>query len=286
VTSPVDRETLIGLAAHVWDTMLSCTIASSHDVPSRPPSHARVGAVQIRGAWTGAVVIHSPETLARRWAGIMFDRPESGIADEEMDDAVRELANMVATCVKGMVAGSAALFVPSVAGDGGLDRILHGMGSVFELDFNCEGESFRLSLLERSKAPERRAFTRVSVVLEGEVSTDGGPAVSGLVRDISFKGIFLMTAGQIAPGHPCNATLYIGGRSGVSAHAVGRVARATDDGLAIEFDEILGLESIQHLHNLVLFNAAPGAVAQVERDFAEHLGLRRIGTATAPPAQD
>ena len=44
-------------------------------------------------------------------------------------------------------------------------------------------------------------------------------------------------------------------------------------GCAIQFDEIVGLDSLDHLRNLVRFNAADPE--QVEREFHEHLGLRR-----------
>ena len=51
----------------------------------------------------------------------------------------------------------------------------------------------------------------------------------------------------------------------------GEVARKTEGGLAIEFEEI-DVESVEHLHNLVLYNS--DNPEEVEHEFAEHMGIK------------
>ncbi len=59
----------------------------------------------------------------------------------------------------------------------------------------------------------------------------------------------------------------------IEVHATGTVVRSAPDGCALQFNEIIGIDCLEHLRNLILFNAAD--TAQVEREFHEHLGLRQ-----------
>jgi hypothetical protein len=45
------------------------------------------------------------------------------------------------------------------------------------------------------------------------------------------------------------------------------------DGMAFVFTSILGLESFEHLRNLVCYNAPD--VEQVERELTAHVGIRK-----------
>ena len=55
--------------------------------------------------------------------------------------------------------------------------------------------------------------------------------------------------------------------------ANGYVSRSLPDAMAIEFTELIGLESWQHLRNLILYNAEDPVRAQQE--FDTHLGLKK-----------
>jgi len=57
------------------------------------------------------------------------------------------------------------------------------------------------------------------------------------------------------------------------------VVRSAPDGIAIHFRELLGLDSYEHLRNLILHNAVDPD--QAEQEFESHIGLRK---ADPPPA--
>ena len=120
--------------------------------------------------------------------------------------------------------------------------------------------------------PHRREFSRVPVHLRAEVTLDGGTRLDGTMENLSLKGGFLRTAGQAADGTPCDVRLHLEGTE-VEVHAQGRVVRPGPGGVAIQFLEIVGIDSLEHLRNLIRFNSHEPD--QVEREFHDHLGLKR-----------
>ena len=120
--------------------------------------------------------------------------------------------------------------------------------------------------------PHRREFSRVPVHLRAEVTLDGGARVDGTMENLSLKGGFLRTAAAPAPGTPCDIRMHLEGTE-IEVHAQGAVVRPGDGGVAIQFTEIVGIDSLEHLRNLILFNTRDPH--QVEQEFHDHLGLKR-----------
>jgi hypothetical protein len=120
---------------------------------------------------------------------------------------------------------------------------------------------------------DNRQFMRVATEVEAEVSGAGG-SVSGATRDLSLKGMFLRVAEPFPEGSTCRITLFLDGRGGdMRAHANGYVARTLIDGMALEFTELIGLDSWDHLRSLVLINAEEPQRALEQ--FATHVGLKK-----------
>ncbi len=120
--------------------------------------------------------------------------------------------------------------------------------------------------------PHRREFSRVPVHLRADVTLDGGVRLEGTMENLSLKGGFLRTTGQAADGTPCDVRLHLEGTE-VEVHAQGKVVRPGPGGVAIQFMEIVGIDSLEHLRNLILFNTHDPD--QVEQEFHDHLGLKR-----------
>jgi hypothetical protein len=118
---------------------------------------------------------------------------------------------------------------------------------------------------------ENRRFLRVATAVEVEVTGAGGSA-QGTTRDLSLAGMFVRTDQPIPEGSTCTATLFIDARAGtMQVQVQGQVLRSGAGGMAIGFDAVLGLESWEHLRNLILLNAVEPAQAHAE--FSRHLGL-------------
>lgn len=121
-------------------------------------------------------------------------------------------------------------------------------------------------------SPQRREFSRVPVHLTAELTTRGERRDGGVMENLSLKGGFFRGADGPAEGEACEVRLRLDGTE-IEIRARGVVVRHGPAGCAIQFTEIVGLDSLDQLRNLVLFNASDPA--QVEQEFHAHLGLKR-----------
>ena len=119
---------------------------------------------------------------------------------------------------------------------------------------------------------EKREFTRVPITFEVELTVDGRPLAGGRIRDLSLKGMLVLTEERFPLGALCEARLALV-EGEVEIRMSGKVAALHPEGFGMEFTTIDGLESYIHLRNLVLFNA-PDA-GKVEAEFQAHAGIRR-----------
>lgn len=130
----------------------------------------------------------------------------------------------------------------------------------------------------------KRSFTRVPPHIDVLVEAAGRPRIHGRTRDVCMNGLFMdmdmdRDAGSVLPvDTPCQVTILLGG-SQERIRVNGQVVRADRSGMALRFTEILGLESYEHLRNLLLHNAE--LTDQIEKELSESIGLRRL---TNPPA--
>jgi hypothetical protein len=133
---------------------------------------------------------------------------------------------------------------------------------------------------EAAGSNHHREFSRVRVGVSALVHAKGNTIRSTAVRDISMKGAMLATAERLPVGKGCRISILLG-PDGPSIEAHGRVIRHADDGFAVEFLELYGLESLEHLRNLVLCNANDPDL--VQHEFDTHLGIKAAVDPAEPP---
>ncbi len=120
----------------------------------------------------------------------------------------------------------------------------------------------------------KREFTRVPIAIEVEATAGNATIISSQTKDLSMKGMYVVCDNPFPLGTQCHVVLFLGSRnSSPSVEVGGRIARIDDAGMGIEFTKIMGLESFDHLRNLVLHNAPE--TTEVEQELKEHLGLKR-----------
>lgn len=116
----------------------------------------------------------------------------------------------------------------------------------------------------------RRQFSRIPLSLEADILSGDIPILSGRTKDLSMKGLFLLSQEQLPIGTDCHLVLLSSGR-GPSASLTsltlgiqvnGTVVRITDSGLGIEFKEIIGQESFDYLHRLLLHRSEKTPAAE------------------------
>lgn len=118
---------------------------------------------------------------------------------------------------------------------------------------------------------ERRRRTRVVFTTEVELTSGDQTVRSSRSRDVSMTGIFIYTDQRLEPGSVCEITVRLqGASSDLRLTAQGRVARVTEDGLAVEFTS-LDLDSYVHLRNLIVYNAEDpdGILEEVSHPFVD-----------------
>jgi hypothetical protein len=120
----------------------------------------------------------------------------------------------------------------------------------------------------------RREFTRISFQIDVELTAEPFPSIDCELRDVSLNGLYLVCADPLPLGTDCRVALLLGGPehpSRIEVHAT--VTRVEAAGMGLEITGILGVESFEHLRNLVLYNAPQRE--QVEQEMQSHRGIRR-----------
>ncbi len=108
-----------------------------------------------------------------------------------------------------------------------------------------------------------RHHTRVRPALPALLHLPGRPALDGIIRDISFGGIFVEVA--VAGIVPCECRVEIplgAGEARIECEA--KIIRIEPFGVAIHIESLSGLASHEHLLNLIRFNSHD--VQQIESE--------------------
>ncbi len=118
-----------------------------------------------------------------------------------------------------------------------------------------------------------REFTRVKVAIHVELRMGGNVVIQGELENVSMNGVLLHCETTLPEQTPCLVFLQLdGGQGGPTIEAQGVVTRTETHKLAIQFTELIGVESTHHLQNLVLYNSGTQAY-RVEEEFQSHVGL-------------
>jgi hypothetical protein len=119
-----------------------------------------------------------------------------------------------------------------------------------------------------------REFTRVPIKVWVEVRANDIVVKTHKTHDLSMTGISLQHEGKVLPvGTLCDISVFLEGvEPPIHIDMKGKVGRATDQDLGIEFSEVK-LESYEHLQNLVRYNSHN--IDEVDKEISEHRGLKR-----------
>jgi chemotaxis protein CheX len=103
---------LIDITRGVWRTTLGLDVLSLKAASAAPRGPHYRATVELRGAWNGDLSLTCPGDLARRAAGVLFDKPADQVDDAEARDALGELANMTGGNLKALLPAPCALSTP------------------------------------------------------------------------------------------------------------------------------------------------------------------------------
>jgi hypothetical protein len=118
----------------------------------------------------------------------------------------------------------------------------------------------------------QREFTRVLVAARTLVKAGNVSLSAAQAHSLSMKGMSILSPERLPVGTECELTIVLV-EGEVEIQVLGTVVVHLADGMAFLFTKILGLESFEHLRNLVFYNAPN--VEQVEDEFTSHTGIRK-----------
>jgi hypothetical protein len=123
-----------------------------------------------------------------------------------------------------------------------------------------------------SERSNQREFTRVLVAARTVIKSAGTTLSASQTHSLSMKGMSIQCAERLPKGAECEISIIlVDGEAEIQVQ--GNVVAHLPDGMAFVFTKILGLDSFEHLRNLVFYNAQD--VEQVEDEFKSHTGIRK-----------
>jgi chemotaxis protein CheX len=132
----------------VWTSMLGLELEPT-DAPFDAAGRTLTGTVQITGCWEGAVMVRVCSEHARVVAATMFGLEPDELGDDEVRDALGEMANMVGGNVKGLLAGDGTLSLPTVTAGGDYTVSVPGGHLVRRLEYRCGEHVVEVQLLAK-----------------------------------------------------------------------------------------------------------------------------------------
>jgi CheY-specific phosphatase CheX len=144
----VSTEDLGQIVTDIWTSMLGLPVQARSTPVESNGSRDLSASVQISGGWEGTVLVSCSEDLARRAAAAMFDAEEA--SDEEMRDALGEIANMTAGNVKSHIEAYCRLSLPMVAEGKELLISIPGSHVVAEAAFDCDDDALSVEVYEKA----------------------------------------------------------------------------------------------------------------------------------------
>ena len=112
----IDERSVIEATSRFWQQMLSMNFEPEPIRHQFCVGHQHLlGRIDLKGAWVGHIEIRIAEDLARVATAAMMMQPIDTVGDEEMIDAVSEVANMIAGVIKSSLPQPCTMSLPHSA---------------------------------------------------------------------------------------------------------------------------------------------------------------------------
>ena len=147
-------EDIVSIATDVWSSL---NLDLEQTAPALDDADITGSAsVSISGSWDGIVRLDFTTGLPGELAAAMFMMEPADVTDDEIADAVGELANMLGGDLKSLLPEHSRLSLPSVVLGTTVTLRVTGATLVRRVDFACAGRALRVTLWESSHAVAER----------------------------------------------------------------------------------------------------------------------------------
>ena len=138
------------IVAEIWESMLGLPVGVGSDDNPSGTGREVCAAVQITGAWDGAVIIECDEVAAAAFTRAMLGLEDEDPTESDVHDVMGELANMAGGNVKAMVGDDTRLSLPTVVVGERLDLSVPGATKVVSSNFVADGVPFSVVVMAKS----------------------------------------------------------------------------------------------------------------------------------------
>ncbi|MFI5911166.1 chemotaxis protein CheX [Dactylosporangium sp. NPDC051541] len=147
MTNPTEDDLKV-IAEQVWSSYLDLDGASPLvALPHEKPVADVTASVSVTGAWRGHVLVSCSEAAAKHVAAALLGIEFEEVAEEDVADALGELANIIGGNVKSLLPEPCALSLPHVHVDGANGRY-PSVTEVCHLGGTWMAESVTVTVLE------------------------------------------------------------------------------------------------------------------------------------------
>ena len=139
----IQPDDLSQMVDDLFTTMLGMPVDSTQE-SAEPPTNALQASVQIRGDWTAMLQIIASKEFASHAANAMFGVDPSELTEDEILDALGEVANVIGGNAKGVVDKDCSLTIPCVGGYAKTEA----QSNTTQLSYQFRGEPMHVVLTE------------------------------------------------------------------------------------------------------------------------------------------
>jgi chemotaxis protein CheX len=150
----IQEQDIRDITESVWTHLIKSS-AETCVIDETLPGPFLTGCVQMTGAWEGAVTLRCSPLLARTVAATMYELQLGEPSDDQIHDALGEVANVVGGNIKALLPGPTHLSLPIVARGDRRSLTINGTEAVHTVWFASHGEAFVVTLLSRIDEPTR-----------------------------------------------------------------------------------------------------------------------------------
>lgn len=145
----IDEQKVLSLSRELWASVLGLDIdRADNERKTATREKTWSSCITVSGPWRGAIVLECPESIARHAAAVLASADGESPSNEEIQDALGELAGMVGLKLRALLPQRVELSRPSVAPSAEHAAAVSGMHNLGELRLSCEGRLVRIAVLE------------------------------------------------------------------------------------------------------------------------------------------
>ncbi len=144
----VDDQKILKASRELWTSHLGLTVQVGETRDDAQEEKIWSCCVKISGSWRGAILLVCPESIARHAAAMLFAADSDEIAEDDIEAAVKELADLFGKKMRPHLPEATKISRPSIVEEQGQCKALIGMSDLSELKMSCEGRPVRIVLYQ------------------------------------------------------------------------------------------------------------------------------------------